>query len=215
MTKEEEIILKIIEKDYDSESLVIGNVNRELMNSTKEGIVTGIGQNIAAIDLLDENMKYADSSNREDVIFEYFWGFVYQYLYSNPILRKKYMNSKTREKLAFFNSILKTHVDISALSASNLLFTVEPNRIIRERGEGDFKICILNYQEISSMYLAEYINYLTRERPQLTILTSEQGLKTNSTGSFYTSVGDDFSYYDIGVSGRGSFRIEKLKVRTK
>ena len=210
--QQEDIIKrKILDFSYDSQSLVLGNISPFEMANTEKIVMNGIGQNIAIINLLNRDMANVDRSNNEEIIFEYFWGFVYQYICSNPNLKQKYIDVNIEQKLMFFNSLLGKQLDESFLENKKNLFSQEPRKIIIARGECDFKICIFNYQEISSMKLAEYINLLTRERPQLTILTTEGGLKCNTTGGFYTSVGQDFDYYDIGSNGRNPFRLEKLK----
>lgn len=212
-SKESLVIRKILEKDYYSDSLVLGNINPTLMVSVEKKLSVGIGQNIALINLLNKDMEYADSSDSKDILFEYFWGFVYRYIYFNPELKQKYVDSNLEEKILFFNYLLESGQNLNFLDEKKYLFSSEPNRVIHLREECDFRICILNYQNISSLQLAQYINLLTRERPQLTILTQEHGLKTNSTGGFYTSIGEDFTYYDVGGNGKGCFRLEKLKIK--
>lgn len=209
--KEELIIRKIHEKDYNGDSLILGNIDPILMTKIEKSLLSGVNQNIALINMLNKDMIAADKSGVKDIIFEYFWGFVYQYIYTNPNLKQKYINSKIEDKLAFFNSLLEKPLNLDFLNKNNkYLFSIEPNEIILSRGEGDFKICLLNYQNITSLHLIQQINRVMRERPQITILTSGCGLKDTTTGieTGFVSLNHDFSYFDIQKEKYKGFKLE-------
>jgi hypothetical protein len=213
ISEENLIIRKIIEHDYNGDSLVLGNVSKDIMDKLPK-ILPKVDQNIALIDILNIETVIEKNSNTESIIFEYFWGTIYQYIYNNPELREKYITSDIKEKLNFFYELLQYPLKYDYIKENGLLFSWEPRIIISERGNSDFKICISNYQEITSLYLARYINLLTRERPQISILTTEQGLKCNITeGDWVTQIGHDFHYFDVKKHSSEGFRIEKLKIK--
>jgi hypothetical protein len=211
ISKEDLIVRKILEMDYDSESLFLGNVNAPLMASVEQRLITGIGQDIAVVNMLNSNMIAADNTGIEDIIFEYFFGFVYDYISSNPTFREKYFYGSTEEKVAFFNSLLECPFDIKAINENkNNLFSFYPDRakLIRE---SDFKICLLNYQCVRSSYLIRQINSLMRARPHTIILSQGCGLKDNNTlfDGEWVNVWNDFKYFDIGRETNSTYRLEK------
>lgn len=211
-SKEDLIIREILEHDYNGDSLVIGRVDQTLMSSMEQRIISGIGQNIALINMMNKDMEYADKSRNQDIIFEYIWGFIYQYIYNNPILRQKYIDSEVEEKLAFFSTLLGRSQDINFLNENkNNLFSWEARRIITTRGESDFKVCLLNYQNITSLYLVKRINMFMRERPPMIIFTEECGLKSGTTGVYGGSVDpeNDFAYFNAETGNRDVFEFTK------
>lgn len=213
-SKEDLMIRAILEHDYNGDSLAIVRVNPILMTSMEKKIISGIGQNIALINMSNKDMEFADKSRDEDIIFGYLWGFIYQYIYQNQILRQKYIDSGIEEKLAFFNTLLGKSQDIDFLNENKKnLFLLEPREIIETRGKSDFKVCLLNYQNITSLYLVKRINMFIRERPPLIIFTEESGLKSGTTGVHGGSVDspNDFAYFDVETgTDYGQFTKSKL-----
>lgn len=215
-SKEDLIIREILGHDYNGDSLVIGRVNQLLMASMEERIISGIGQNIALINMKNKNMEFAEKSMDEDIIFGYLWGFIYQYIYQDPILRQKYIDSEIEEKLDFFNMLLGKPQDIDFLNENkDNLFSLEPRKIILTRGESDFKVGVLNYQNITSLYLVKRINLFIRERPPMIIFTEECGLKSGTTGAVRggdANSFNDFAYFNAETGDRGGFQFTNSKL---
>ena len=210
------IIRTITQQSYESDQIVLGNVNSHLMCKTKQALIKGIDQDIAVINGLHPRLVEVDKTCDEDIIFEYFWGMVYEYLNTVPLFKELYMDSETEKKLEFFKNIIESPLDIYLLEKNkDLFFTMVPDRIKFFMTRNYFKIGILNYQAMNSDYLLQTVNSVIRTNSPhipIFILTEGKGLKSiHTNGDEWIHEGNDFHYYNVETGDRSGFVLEKRK----
>ena len=213
MNKIKYITNLILNQSYESSPFFLGNVNASLMKDTKTMLQKGISQYIAVVDALNPHLLKADELGEEDIIFQYFWGIVYEYLNTVPNLKEAYIGSDTEGKIVFFKNLLQNPFDIDLLRKNrDLLFSFTPDRTRFFVKENQFKIGILNYQSINSEYLIRAINSIIRgSNPHipLFILSENQGLKSIETnGGEWINQMNDFNYYDLNTQSSGVHKLE-------
>jgi len=211
MTKIDYITDLITNHGYESDAMLIGNVDADLMKQTKAVLSNGISQCVVVIDGLNPHIQEADQCGDAVVIFEYFWGMVYEYLNSERSLRDTYVDDNTIQKLQFFKTILENPLNIDLIKQNkDILFAMAPDRVKFFMNRNYFKIGVLNYQAINSIYLLQTINSVIRSGPPhipIFILTETEGLKIQETnGGEWICSGHDFHYYNVKTKSRNGYR---------